>query len=209
MFSFHGVSWIAHVCSLFKHVVVVQGNHELWSLTWGTWHTKAERLRKEQGLDNLHILEKSHVDIDGVRIIGATLWTDMHKHDPFAILDSTRVMNDFRYIRKLTPEKWLREHVRSADYIKHVLDNSEGVPCIVATHHAPCYNSVSWQYKGNGNNAYYYSDLTHLMFDRDNLKVWAHGHIHSTSDYMIDNTRIVCYPTGYENMDSHYVVVEV
>lgn len=209
MFSFHNCSWIKHVCSMFKHVVVVAGNHCLWSSLWGTWHAKAERLKQEQELHNLHILEDSFVDLDGLRFIGATLWTDMYKHDPFAIMDSTRVMNDFQYIKKLTPQKWLQKHQRSRDYIKHVLDNSKDKQCVVVTHHAPCYNSVAHQYRASSTSAFYWSDLTDLMFDRENLPLWAHGHTHNVSDYMLDNTRVVCYPVGYERFKPNFVCVEI
>lgn len=209
MFGFHSCSWIAHVCSLFKHVVVISGNHEEYGTMHGTWHAKAERLKQEQGLYNLHILENSFIDLDGVHFIGATLWTDMNKHSPFAIMDSTRAMNDFQYIKKLTPNVWLREHQRSRDYIKHALDNSAEKKCVVVTHHAPCYNSISQHYRASSSSAYYWSDLTDLMFDRGNLPLWVHGHTHNVSDYEIDKTRVVCYPVGYENFNPNFVIVDL
>ena len=208
MFSYHSISWIAHVCSMFKDVIVVAGNHDLWGKTWNTWHKKAAQLKEEQGLYNLHILENSCVDIGGIRFIGATLWTDMFKEDPFAILDAERVMNDFYCIKGLTVEKWLQTHHKSARYIEHVLHESPDMSCVVVTHHAPCEISVPDAYKGDTTNAYYYSDLTRLMFDNDNLKLWAHGHMHNTSDYFVDKTRVVCYPVGYGNTKPNFTVVE-
>jgi predicted NBD/HSP70 family sugar kinase len=29
------------------------------------------------------------------------------------------------------------------------------------------------------------------------IKCWVHGHTHSTHDYMIGNTRVLCNPRGY------------
>lgn len=180
-----------------------------WGTTWNTWHNKAAQIKKAQGLHNLHILEDSCADIDGIRFIGATLWTDMYKFCPLSMVDAEHYMNDFQYIKGLTSTKWVQTHSKSVDYLDHVLSNSPGMQCVVVTHHSPCEMSVAGRYRGHASNAYYYSDLTHLMYDRVNVPLWCHGHCHENWDYTVDSTRVVCSPVGYENFNPNFVTIEL
>ena len=42
----------------------------------------------------------------------------------------------------------------------------------------------------------YYTELTEFILDRAPA-LWLHGHVHSSFDYMIGDTRVVCNPRGY------------
>ena len=35
-----------------------------------------------------------------------------------------------------------------------------------------------------------------ILEHQSNLKLWIHGHLHSSADYMIGKTRVVCNPRG-------------
>ncbi|NBT05096.1 MAG: metallophosphoesterase, partial [Proteobacteria bacterium] len=49
-------------------------------------------------------------------------------------------------------------------------------------------------------NGAYVSDLDQLILDHPAIKVWSHGHTHTSFDYMIgDHCRVVCNPRGYYN----------
>ena len=48
-------------------------------------------------------------------------------------------------------------------------------------------------------NGAYHSDLSDIMLDNPQIKLWTHGHTHHPFDYVIGETRIVCNPRGYEN----------
>jgi len=45
-------------------------------------------------------------------------------------------------------------------------------------------------------NGAYASELFEDIMDTQ-PDLWCHGHIHSSSDYMIGNTRVVCNSRGY------------
>jgi hypothetical protein len=51
-------------------------------------------------------------------------------------------------------------------------------------------------------NGGYASDLYDFIADRPQIKLWTHGHTHTPFDYMIDQTRIVCNPRGYEGHEA-------
>lgn len=83
-------------CSRFANVIYVLGNHEHYH---GDFSKSLGNLRTHLGyLRNLHILEKEFVEIDGVCIAGASLWTDMNKEDPVTIQHIKGYMNDYRII---------------------------------------------------------------------------------------------------------------
>ena len=80
----------------FPNVIYVMGNHEHYH---GDYATTISTLKKYLGhIENLHILDKEHVTIDGVTFIGGTLWTDMNGQDPVTLAHIRGVMNDFRII---------------------------------------------------------------------------------------------------------------
>jgi Icc-related predicted phosphoesterase len=191
------------VCSKFKSVVYVMGNHEHYKNTF----TDTEDMLKEAlaEYDNLHILNNNYVKLYGVKFIGATLWTNMNKNCPLTKNHLMNYMNDFRIIKyrdlnnnyfKFSPEIAYSEHRLSVNYIGHQLADEPNVPTVVVTHHAPSMRSVHEKYSDQHlMNGGYASDLEHMM--TDNVKLWCHGHMHDSFDYMVNNTRVVCNPLGY------------
>jgi Icc-related predicted phosphoesterase len=63
---------------------------------------------------------------------------------------------------------------------------------------APSFLSVNEKFKHDGkSNGAYCSDLSDLILDNPNIKVWVHGHVHDTCDYKVGDTRVLCNPRGY------------
>ncbi len=100
------------------------------------------------------------------------------------------------------PSRWsaedcVEDHKKMLDYIN--ISTQDKSKCyVVVTHHAPSPISISSQYK----NAYlmngaFASDLSEFIMDRPQIKLWTHGHMHDPSDYLVDETRVVCNPRGY------------
>jgi predicted phosphodiesterase len=85
-----------HVCSQFKHVVYVMGNHEHYHGDYAT--SKQILVDRLSYLPNIHVLDKEIFKLDDVTFIGGTLWTDMNKEDPLTLYHMTKAMNDFRCV---------------------------------------------------------------------------------------------------------------
>lgn len=84
------------VCFQFPHVVYVAGNHEHYH---GDFKYTLNELKRKLGHHkNLHILDREVFDLDDVRFVGSTLWTDMNKEDPITLHAMTKMMNDFRCV---------------------------------------------------------------------------------------------------------------
>jgi Icc-related predicted phosphoesterase len=201
--------FLRHCSENWDLVVYVMGNHEHYH---GRFDRTVEIMRRETSqYKNLHLLDKQSVTYDGVKFIGATLWTDLNRDCP--ITDSTlrSYMNDYKIIqilfngtyRKLNPYDTFREHRATLEYLDKESVNCEKV--VVCTHHAPSMQSISPrfanQYYMNGG---YCSALDEFMLDRPQIKLWTHGHVHSNHDYMVGETRVVCNPRGYNDENPEF-----
>lgn len=196
-------NFIAQCAEQFPHVIAISGNHEFYS---GKWIQSVQTLRDEYGMySNVHFLERNLVTIGDTTFVGGTLWTDMNHGDPLTLHTINDMMNDYRMIRhdglgyiKLRPAHTLGRHIETLGYFKSVIDDRKESKIVVVSHMAPSHLSIHEQYKHDKiMNGAYYSDLSEFILDRPQIKTWIHGHMHTESDYLIGDCRIVCNPRGY------------
>lgn len=176
---------LAYVVRLFSEkfplVYFVLGNHEYYGSNRETVRQRAATA--ELSRDNVTWLDAMDTDSHGV--IGATMWFQDHPGAP------KWQMSDFNAIRNLS--SWVYEENRmSVSYLQdNVWDHS-----IVVTHHLPSHRSVASQFSQSTLNAFFVTDVESLIVERQ-PKLWVHGHTHSSCDYRIGTTRVVCNPFGY------------
>lgn len=182
-------------------VVMVGGNHDFYNREHSS-HVAALKAKAEG--TNVHFLENDSVVIDGVRFLGATLWTDynLFGRQPLDMLEAQNVMADFRTIFQdkdngvyMKAHDFLRLHQESVRYLTEQLSDHDG-KTVVVTHHAPSSLSIHDRYMNDPVSAAYASRLEHLMLDHAPV-LWTHGHVHSSFDYKVGDTRVVCNPRGY------------
>lgn len=192
------------VSNQWEYVLYVPGNHEFYCGHLSD--TTRLMVGWLQRLPNIIVMDNDVVAIDGVRYICSTLWSDMDKSNPSVELACTDLISDYRYIRKdpivadrkITTRDTVNLFNANVSFIKAMLELSEpNTPDVVLTHHAPSYLSVSTKYKGNVCNGAFVSDLSNLILDNPSIKVWAHGHTHSSADYTIGDCRVIANPYGY------------
>jgi len=199
-------------CAKYREVFMVMGNHE----HYGFQYQKTYNHIKEQLPTNVHLLENECRELDGVLFIGATLWTDMNRGDELTLFHMKSMMNDYRQItmfneaknayHRLQPERTMADHHRSRAYIRQILEenraNGKNLPVVVITHHAPSKASTKPRYLNDTiMNGAYSSDLSEMILDNPEIRVWTHGHTHDVFDYMIGETRIICNPRGYKGYE--------
>lgn len=198
------VAFFEHVCKEFKDVIYVFGNHEHYH---GDYATTTDILKNAfASCTNLHILDGNSVDIDGILFVGGTLWTDFDGGNPVVMWDAQRMMNDYRTVRNgenvFLPSDTIKYH----EHMLKVIDEahqSDYQKIVVCGHHAPSYSSISSRYVGDALNSAYASNLERFIEDRPKIKLWTHGHVHTTSNYMIQGTHVVCNPRGYANYEEN------
>lgn len=198
-----------HVNQEYDHVIYIAGNHEFYH---GKFPDAYDWLHEEiKKYDNIHFLDKEHIEIDDVVFVGGTLWTDMNRNDPTTMQLIEGMMNDFRIIRnsqrnyaRFSPLDTVVDHRATLEYIKNVVDSDATKKYVVVGHHAPTPLSIHDKYKNDvWMNGGYHSDLSEFILDRPQIVLWTHGHMHDPFDYMMGETRIVCNPRGYRGHDPH------
>lgn len=200
-----GVKWAKATFPADMPVIYVPGNHEYYDHTMQDMLTQ---IRDAASGSNIHVLDRDSVTLCGVRVLGATLWTDygLFGDTASAMLDAAGQMNDHRLIRYndprkggvgFTPKHAHEAHQRARMYIRHRLRANHAMPTIVVTHHAPSRQSVHPMYQTDPITPAFASDLD-LLIRLYGPALWVHGHTHSSFDYMLGKTRVLCNPRGYE-----------
>lgn len=182
-------------------VIYVPGNHEYEGKRFDT--VKEKLLEQLAPYSNVHLLINDSVVIDNIKFIGSTLWTD------FAIQGDVKAGKDWakfhvsdfstilypneqgKYV-PISPDVMEKLHVEAREYLHQELLLPFDGEKVVVTHFAPHINSVHPSYL-NKNYNYWATDCTQLM---GHSQYWFHGHIHDSSDYTVNGTRVVCNPRG-------------
>lgn len=180
-------------------VLYVAGNHEFYEHDWAATR---QALRAACAGTRVSLLDEDAVVIEGIRILGCTLWTD------FALLgDGTqaeamaaaeRGMMDYHVIGTdtgpLRAAQTLADHQRSRAWLQAELARPFDGPTLVVTHHGPHALSIHPRFAANRLNPGYVSDLSPLLVQAD---LWLHGHTHDSFDYRVGRCRVMANPAGY------------
>lgn len=194
----HGIFW-ARATWPEHEIVYVAGNHEFYG---SERKTILARLRAASLETGVHFLDNDQVVIDGVRFLGATLWTDFRlygaeQRDACMAIAQER-LNDFRLIldddEPFTPAESVQLHQESVQRLEAKLKQPFAGSTVVVTHHAPTWQSIVPRYQDDMLSACFASRLEHLM---GFSALWIHGHTHSSLDYSVAGTRVICNPRGY------------
>jgi predicted phosphodiesterase len=183
----------------FKHVIYIFGNHEFYGDQM--WYVKQQVINNFKNT-NIHILDNTSIEIEDVNFIGSTLWTDLK--DPIHEYTSSINMNDFKKIKysrqgdfsgsRFNTSIWQSLHSTSIAFIKKELEKAQR--SIVVSHHLPSFSSVSPIYLNDPLNGGYASELSPMIL-KYQPEFWIHGHTHTSMDYHIGTTNILCNPAGY------------
>ncbi len=188
-----------------RPVLFVPGNHEFYG---GSLASTVHKLRQACTRTDHHVLDRDAVVIDGVRFLGATLWTDFElfpegEMRERSMREASTFMRDFSRIRidddsdaLFTPAACRAEFHRQAGWLKAQLTEPFAGSTVVITHHGPSPRSVPPRFVGSPLNAGFVSDAEHLVDGRC-AALWIHGHTHDSFDYRLNGTRVVCNPRGY------------
>ncbi|HQQ69234.1 MAG TPA: metallophosphoesterase family protein [Alicycliphilus sp.] len=189
-----------------KPVLYVPGNHEFY----GSSHAQvlAELRRSSQGTQ-VQVLSNDSLQLDGVRFIGSTLWSDFRifaseEQRQQAMAEAQRFMYDFSRIRMgpepgdalFTPQDAADLYEANVLWLARALAEPFDGPTVVITHHAPTLHSIHPRFAGSPLNAIFVTD-TEPLVAASGARLWIHGHTHDSFDYRVQDTRVLCNPRGY------------
>lgn len=194
-------AFLARASSEYEHVFYIPGNHEHYR---GYFDETDEILERELAVfNNVHYLQNKSFEYKGFKFIGGTLWTSCYHYNPIAMNTLRFAMNDYRIVqvknqnyRKFTPDDSIAAHFETLAHFEKEVANCD--KAVIISHHAPSFQSVHPRYYDDYYlNSGYYTDLESFILNNPQIKLWAHGHMHNNSDYMIGDTRVCCNPHGY------------
>lgn len=185
-------------------VLYIPGNHEYY----GHDVRDPDRLFAAAPA-NIQILNNDACEIDSVRFLGTTIWTDFRLYGDgeawFSRETARRLIEDFISIRcngqLFTPEDSVALHEASKAWLVRELRTDFNGPTVVITHHLPASPSIAKKYKNDPLNPAFASRLEDVI-EEYQPELWIHGHTHVPCDYEISGTRVVCNPRGYPSESS-------
>ena len=194
-----GIDFAKQYQTRYQHIFYVIGNHEFY----GHHLSKmAFDIKEHAKNSNIHVLDNDVFLVDNYAFIGSTLWTDFQlyglENAAICMKASQAGINDFSQIHyantyfhtshaaqmSLVNQKFLKEKLLEYKEYKK----------IVITHHTPSIKSIPAQYKNQAINGAFSNNLDKMVAKAD---LWIHGHTHTSFDYTIDKTRVICNPRGY------------
>eukprot|EP01004_Peranema_trichophorum_P006883 NODE_5682_length_983_cov_38.389535_g5103_i0.p1 GENE.NODE_5682_length_983_cov_38.389535_g5103_i0~~NODE_5682_length_983_cov_38.389535_g5103_i0.p1 ORF type:complete len:228 (+),score=26.50 NODE_5682_length_983_cov_38.389535_g5103_i0:152-835(+) len=168
-----------------------------------TWLTK--KLNGfAQKKSNVIFMQKKSIIIDGIKVLGTTLWSYIPESKKKAVKSG---LNDYTLIslrteegkiRTLSVDDTVKWHEEELNWLTGELETARilNQPCIVITHHTPSMDGTSDQkYNGSDQSYAFSTRLTHLM--GPNILVWGCGHTHHSFDFKVSGTRLVSNQRGY------------
>jgi Icc-related predicted phosphoesterase len=188
-------------------VFFVPGNHEYDGMPFEEAHARLQETCERLQITWLHRRVKV---MNGVRLIGCTLWSDFEALVPqqgpltqqLKAREKAERAADF-YLRKtgttLDGKPFLSDAVRAqaqADqaWLTQALSEPfEGVT-VVVTHFSPSLKSADPRYGLTPGTAGFCNALDHLL---PKANLWLHGHLHCAHDYVHAGCRVVANPLGY------------
>lgn len=195
---------VAWASGFAKPVLYVPGNHECYG---SSVEGAVAELKRLCAGTRIRVLDQDVAIIDGVRFLGATLWTDFmlfgSGRQAAAMQEAVLRIRDFSSIRAGdAPDAAFTPHQASAlfhsqlAWLESALAEPHEGPTVVITHHAPSRRSVHPRFADSLLSACFVSDAEHVIA-ASCAQLWIHGHTHDSFDYRVNRTRVICNPRGY------------
>lgn len=188
----------------FKTVLIIPGNHEYYGSNLKKFHSMNIKDKRKLLFSNIPknviFLDNETKVIGNFCFIGTTLWTDYNRNNPTDMYSCKNGLNDHRKIswddKPVSPEVLYELHKESIRFILKAYEMNSDKRKIIITHHMPSMQCVNKCYTGSSINHGFASDLDGLIKTLQ-PELWISGHTHSSYDFLIGKTRLICNPTGY------------
>jgi len=187
-------------------IIYIAGNHEYYGKRLP--EVNNELLEISRTNSNFFFLENKTIILDGIKLLGCTLWSDFmlfgQENFYLSCESAEQSISDFfriqlgapHYYRKLRATDVIRMHKQSVLFLENELSKNHNGKTVVLTHHAPLRNSIPDQYKSDLLSGAFASNLAPLII-KFKPDFWIHGHTHFNMDYIFDKTRIISNQRGY------------
>jgi DNA repair exonuclease SbcCD nuclease subunit len=194
-------AFICLVAKLYQTVIIIFGNHEYHGHRgdYNALDNWFERWLHENKLANVHFLQNRAIELEGVKILGSTLWSSISEEQFSRVY---RTMRDYR-VTDATPATTNALHRQAVSWIETELSEPCSLPCVVLTHHVPIDGAESaGPYFGNAINSAFCTDLSHLMVSP--VVAWCYGHVHYNNKFKVGPVYLYSNHVGYATENLAY-----
>ncbi len=206
-FEPHYTKYLTSVASKYTKVFVISGNHEYYQRSGNNKRSMLEIDAKIEdicsALGNVHYLNNHSMIVDGVRLVGTTLWTHVSDESKSYVGSA---MNDYRCIYNadgslITPDDTNSYHLMNLSWLTSELHKYVTEKVVVITHHLPSSVFIHKKYWGHPINEGFMTDLEMLM--KKPVVAWIGGHTHCSINVTHRKIKCMVNPLGYpgENPD--------
>lgn len=197
-------TFIQTLADSYKYVLIVEGNHEFYE-------SDIDDKPSFTYPENVILLKNETFIYEDIVFYGGTLWSNLSQLSSLDQYNIKHMISDFKLISNKA-EGTTFSIEKMGDLYNEFIENlyeaqlnlQEDQKLFVISHFAPSILSVTPRFAGSALNPYFCNELDELIVGLKPI-VWVHGHTHSTHDYMIGNTRILCNPRGYPREMNHDV----
>jgi len=200
-----GLEWARHLAAV-RPVIYVPGNHEYYGHHLFGLGVEMRKFSQEIGI---HYLDNDEVIIDGVRFLGATLWTDFELFGIGNRLEALQLakdrISDFSCVR--TPTGWFTPpqsvilHRACRGWLTERLAETFCGPTVVVTHHMPTAAVIDPRHTQDLLSAAFASNLDELVQQAD---MWICGHTHTPTRAKIGKCHVILNPRGYPSEEPRW-----
>ncbi len=186
-----------------QEIIYVPGNHEYYG---SSIEEQDELLREECQKYGVHFLQRDRAEIEGVTLVGCTLWSDFKlfglEREAEAVAEVRRCLRDYHVIsfdkkktRAVEPADTRAIHRKDVAWL---YEQFAGKPekLVVVTHHGPSINSLHPAYTEDIVSCGFASALDNLV-DGSGANYWISGHSHCAQHYKIGRTEVYQNCLGY------------
>lgn len=188
-------------------IIYVLGNHEYEGRRWNDTEKLICDIVKK--FKNVHLLNNNSIEIGKIKFIGSTLWTNFEEtgtdteenkkwaKNNIADLNNIFTLKSDNKYSSITADEIISKHNDAVKYLTYELKQpSDCDTKIVISHFAPSKKSKAKEY-AHINSSYWSSNIENLVGLAD---IWIHGHTHSTFNYFISETNVLCNPRGWTRL---------
>lgn len=183
-----------YVSKNFKQTFWIPGNHEYYNSDI----SKRSGSFEEKIRDNVTLLNNTVKNINGVRLVFSTLWSQISEAKQFIIEQS---LSDFRVIQKnqkrLTVQDYNQLHFESRSFLEETFQTKTDALTVVISHHPPTFVNYPVKYAKSNINEAFGTEMASFI-ENNEIDYWIYGHHHcNVSDFKIGKTKLVTNQLGY------------
>ena len=182
--------FIKTICTHYKQVFLVAGNHEFYSDKEEYEFLNMKLIKLSSDIPNLTYLNNDYVDMPGnIRIYGCTLWSYTDKNTlpkilPIKLFNYNHANSDWINMKHFYEKYHLIQAIYNA--------NKQNKRLIVVTHYPPTkQKTVTEEHLQTSDLNWYANDMDNLL-TKNQVYIWIYGHTHVNTDYLTKfDTRVV------------------